>query len=172
MKVKLKSHIINHAHKEIGGNDMIRTRVAGIVPMENGFLIMHRRNVKFHTPEEYYTFPGGGLENKETLQECCKREIKEEFGVDVIVKELLYQTEQDKQEEYFFLCEYTNGTIGTGIGPEFSQDPKYADRGEYLPEVIAKEKIEKLLLLPLQVRDMFVADIKKGRFDSYLSKTK
>ena len=38
------------------------TRVAGIVFMENGIVLMHRKNVKRNKDyQEYYTFPGGHL---------------------------------------------------------------------------------------------------------------
>ena len=44
---------------------MKRTRVAGIIPIKDGFALMHRVGVKKnHDYNEYYTFPGGGLENR------------------------------------------------------------------------------------------------------------
>ena len=67
-------------------NNKIVTRVAGIVEMNDGFVFMHRKNVKRNKDyEEYYTFPGGHLEEGETLEEGVIREIKEEFGIDVMV---------------------------------------------------------------------------------------
>ena len=70
--------------------DKIRIRVAGIVPINNGFVFMHRKNVKRNRDyQEYYTFPGGGLEEGETLEEGVIREIKEEFGINVkVIKKL------------------------------------------------------------------------------------
>ena len=63
---------------------MGRIRVAGIIPMEDGFALMHRVGViKRKDYQEYYTFPGGGLEENETLEQGVIREIKEEFGIDV-----------------------------------------------------------------------------------------
>ena len=145
---------------------MERIRVAGIIKIENGFALMHRKNVKKRKDiQEYYTFPGGGLEKGETLEEGVIREIKEEFGINVKVIKKLYEMESEKfnQKEYFFLCEYIDGTFGTGDGPEFSYDPKYADSGEYLPEIINKEDIESLLLLPPEIKEKFVNDIKEGK---------
>ena len=68
----------------------MRTRVAGIIPMENGFAFMHRVGVQNHPIGDYYTFPGGGQEENETLEDGTKREIKEELGIDVEVIKLLY----------------------------------------------------------------------------------
>lgn len=144
---------------------MERTRVAGIIFMDGGIALMHRVGVlKRKDIQEYYTFPGGGLEEGEILEEGTIREIKEEFGIEVKVIKKLYEMESEKfnQKEYFFLCEYIDGKFGTGDGPEFNHDPKYADSGDYLPEIINKEDIENLLLLPPEIKEKFVNDIKRG----------
>ena len=146
-------------------NEKIRIRLAGIVPMGNGFAFMHRVGVQNHPIGEYYTFPGGGQEGEETLEEGTIREIKEEFGIDVKVIKKLYEMENlEKQtKEYFFLCEYIGGEFGTGSGPEFTGDPKYAHRGQYLPEIISREDVENITLLPFEIRDKFIEDLKNGR---------
>ncbi len=146
-------------------NKELRIRVAGIIPMNDGFALMHRVGVKNHPVGNYYVFPGGGQEDNETLEEGAKREIKEEFGIDVEVEKMLYEMENKElnQKEYFFLCKYIDGEFGTGNGPEFSNNPKYADRGKYIPEIIKKEDIEKIVLLPYKARDLFVEDIKNGK---------
>lgn len=144
---------------------MERIRVAGIVPIKNGFAFMHRVGVlKRKDYQEYYTFPGGGLEEGETLEEGVIREIKEEFGINVKVIKKLYEMKSEKfnQKEYFYLCKYVDGKFGTGNGPEFNNDPKYIDSGKYLPEIIKKEDIKDILLLPSEIKDVFVKDIKDG----------
>ena len=145
---------------------MERTRVAGIVPMEDGFAFMHRVGViKRKDYQEYYTFPGGGLEEGETPEEGTIREIKEEFGINVKVIKKLYEMQSEKfnQKEIFFLCEYVDGEFGTGEGPEFNNDPKYIESGEFLPEIIKREDVNDLLLLPHEIKDKFVKDIEEGR---------
>lgn len=144
---------------------MKRIRVAGIIPMEDGFAFMHRKNViKRKDLQEYYTFPGGGLENGETLEEGVVREIKEEFGINVKVIKKLYEMESEKfnQTEYFFLCKYIDGTFGTGDGPEFNNDPKYIDSGNYVPEIIKRENVKDLVLLPPEIKEKFVKDLEEG----------
>ena len=144
---------------------MERIRVAGIIPMEDGFALMHRVGViKRKDYQEYYTFPGGGLEENETLEQGVIREIKEEFGIDVEVVKKLYEMNSEKfnQKEYFFLCKYVGGKFGTGDGPEYNNDPKYIDSGKFIPEIIKKENVKTLLLLPTEIRDKFVEDIEKG----------
>lgn len=145
---------------------MERTRVAAILKMENGYAFMHRKDViKRKDYQEYYTFPGGGLEENETPQEGVIREIEEEFGIKVKVIKKLYEIKSEKfnQLEIFYLCEYISGTFGTGTGPEFSNDPKYIDSGKYLPEIIPQDKIKDILLLPQNVAKMFLEDLENKK---------
>ena len=141
--------------------------------MEDGFALMHRTGNKVSGILDYHVFPGGGLEEGETLEEGTEREIKEEFGIEVKTTEKIYEYEFTRKEnekmgkaqkEYFFLCEYISGKLGTGDGPEFNKDPKYADRGNFIPEIIKREDIEKINLLPPEIKDKFVEDVKNGRF--------
>ena len=145
---------------------MERTRVAAILKMENGYAFMHRKDViKRKDYQEYYTFPGGGLEENETPQDGVIREIEEEFGIKVKVIKKLYEIKSEKfnQLEIFYLCEYISGTFGTGTGPEFSNDPKYIDSGKYLPVIIPQDKIKDILLLPQNVAKMFLEDLKNKK---------
>lgn len=150
---------------------MERTRVAGIIPLEDGFALMHRVGVvKRKDFQEYYTFPGGGLEENETAEEGTIREIREEFGINVKIVKKLYEMKSEKfnQKEIFYLCEYIDGEFGTGDGPEFSNDPKYITSGKYIPEIIKKEEIKNILLLPTEIKEKFINDIENGIFNMYL----
>ena len=143
-----------------------RIRVSGIIPMEDGIALMHRKDV-IKRPEmpEYYTIPGGGLEDGETYEEGTKREIREEFGIEVEIVRKLYELKSEKfnQLEIFYLCKYVEGEFGTGTGPEFSGNPKYIDSGKYLPEIIDKKEVNNLLLLPSEIKEKLVEDIKSGK---------
>ena len=146
---------------------MSRIRVAGIIPMGDGFAFMHRKDVvKRKDIQEYYTFPGGGLEEGETLEEGTIREIKEEFGITVEVLRKVYElySEKFEQKEYFFLCKYVDGEFGTGDGPEFSNNPKYKDSGKYIPEIVSRDKVKDILLLPPEIKEKFVKDIDEKIF--------
>ena len=147
-------------------NNKIAIRVAGIVMMNDGVVFMHRKNViRNKDYQEYYTFPGGHLEEGETLEEGVIREIKEEFGINVKVVRKLYELENDRvnMKEYFFFCEYIDGEFGTGDGEEFSSNPEYKDSGEYIPEIVKRENIPGLILLPLEIKEKFVQDLQEGK---------
>lgn len=142
-------------------NNELTIRVAGIIPMNGGFIFMHRKNVVRNKEyQEYYTFPGGHLEKGETLEEGVIREVREEFGIHIKVIKKMYELENNKlnMKEYFFLCEYVDGEFGTGEGEEFSNNPEYKDSGEYIPEIVPKEEISKIVLLPLEIREKFLQE--------------
>lgn len=142
---------------------MKRIRVAGLVEIDGGFALMHRLNVK-PTPNtnrpygEYYVFPGGGVEpDDKSLEDAVIREIIEEFGIVVEVKEKIYYKKVDDNfDEYLFYCVYKSGEFGTGTGPEFSGDPKYADRGEYIPTIVKKEEIKNIRIIPEDFKEEFI----------------
>ena len=148
----------------------MKTRCAGIVKFGEGIALMHRRNVKKQENStkpygEYYVFPGGGLEEDDaSVEDGVKREIKEEFGIEVKVIRKQYENiVPGELAEYLYLCEYVSGEFGTGSGPEFSNDPAYADRGEYLPEIVDKNKIKDLPLIPQNLKEKIVKDIEEGK---------
>lgn len=147
---------------------MKRIRVAALIEMNNGYALMHRLDVKKKENSnqpygEYYVFPGGGVEpDDRSLEEAVKREVMEEFGIEIEVKEQIYFEEvNEKLDEYIFKCIYKSGEFGTGTGPEFSGDPKYVDRGKYIPTIVSKEDIKKIRLIPEKFREKLIKDIIK-----------
>lgn len=149
---------------------MKRTRCAAYIEMNGGVAFMHRVNVK-PTPGkpdmphgEYYVFPGGGLEEGETIEEATAREVLEEFGIIVEVEGVLYHEKiHEELDEYIMKCKYVSGEFGTGSGPEFSNDPAYDERGTYDPTIIKKEEIKSIRLIPGVLKDRLVKDIEEGK---------
>ena len=95
---------------------MQRIRVAGIIPMKNGFAFMHRVGVlKRNDYKEYYTFPGGGLEEGETLEEGVIREIKEELNINISIDSYITTIEHDYPSFHLIMhvyrCIIINGDI-------------------------------------------------------------
>lgn len=77
-------------------------------------LLMFRRKIKNGIVKEYYAIPGGGQEKNETLEECTKREIKEEFNLDVEIKDFLGKVEDDKNIGYIYKANIIGGTLKLG----------------------------------------------------------
>lgn len=149
---------------------MKRIRCAGLVKVDGKIALMHRTNVQPTEGEpnkpygEYYVFPGGGLEGEESIFEATQREILEEMGIVVKAKkELYYKQVSDTQDEYLTECEYISGEFGTGTGPEFSNDPAYRHRGNFIPTLVSVENIENIRLLPVEFKEQLIQDFKNKK---------
>lgn len=105
----------------------------------------------------FYTFPGGGLEENETLKQCIVRECMEEFGIDVKPIKKVYVYNHSNRIEHFFLCNWTGGSFGQGQGEEFQQD---RNKGIYIPSKIPVEQLQKLPLMPPEIAAQLYEDIK------------
>lgn len=85
--------------------EKIRVAGRGIVVENNKILLTHELNTGV------YMSPGGGLEEGETLEECCIRELREEAGIQVKpIKQFLRTNEYCPECMYvsnYFICEKT-----------------------------------------------------------------
>ena len=83
--------------------------------------IIHRDGAYFATQRGYgefegmWEFPGGKIEPGESREDALKREIQEELGVDIYIKELLCTTEYDYPTFHLtmhcYLCSVASGEI-------------------------------------------------------------
>lgn len=80
--------------------------VRGVIKYEGAFLLIKQRN---KSDKEYILFPGGHVEEGESLQSALKREFKEELGINIVPQKILFTRETDspfdKCLEIFFECE-------------------------------------------------------------------
>jgi mutator protein MutT len=65
-------------------------RPTGIL-IEDGRILIVKQEV---SRERHWSLPGGKLEYGETIEQCLVREVKEETGIDIRVKEMLYVTDR------------------------------------------------------------------------------
>ena len=84
-----------------------KTRLAGrgIVVSDGDILL------SYETKIDFWSIPGGGFEENETPEECCRREVEEETGF-VVTPVLEYLILNEYYEEYcytshYFVCEVT-----------------------------------------------------------------
>jgi len=141
-----KKELINYCNYVIDKLNIVyestnkkRKSARGIILKDDNIILIHR----IKENKEYYVYPGGGVEEGETNEQCVSREIKQELGIEIKILKYLYRLEEEKSIEYYFLCEYLSGEIGSGSGPEFN-DEKYINNGKYIPEIHKINDINKL----------------------------
>ncbi len=142
---------------------MKRIRCAGLVIIDGKIALMHRENV-LADPEnpskphgEYYVFPGGGLEEGESVREATERELSEELGITVRAGEELIKAEiTPSYDEILTKCEYVSGSFGSGDGPEFSGNPAYKDRGAYTPVLVSPDELRSLRIIPEAFKQLVI----------------
>ena len=100
-------------------------------------ILMFRRRINNGIIKEYYAIPGGGKEDNETIEECVVREIKEEFNLDIEVKEYLGKVEDEKNIGYIYNTKIIGGTLLLG-----GEEKEYNNENNYYE--IRKIKISDL----------------------------
>ena len=98
---------------------MARTnyRVTGVVIREGKLLLIHR----LRDGNEYWVFPGGGVEEEEDFETALKREMMEETGLMLVSYQRLFdQLEKDGSSCIFYSCELEPGEPRLG-GPELDE---------------------------------------------------
>lgn len=61
--------------------------------------------LSYYKSEDQYLIPGGGIEDSESLAECCARELAEECGI-VVDPHTHYLTLEEYYHEYYFKSHY------------------------------------------------------------------
>jgi len=88
-------------------------RVCAVIIKDNKILLMRR----IKEGQEYFVFPGGGIEGNESVEDAIIREVKEELSLDAKIDKLLFEMENRGQEESYFLIKEFSG-IPELSGPE------------------------------------------------------
>jgi len=132
-----------------------RIRVRAIIILDGKLVSMYRER----QGRIFYTFPGGGMEENETAEECLKREVFEEFGLVINPIKKVYIYENQYSIEHFYIAEWILGEFGSGYGEEFQENNK---NGVYIPKFIEISKIPDLPLMPPEVAQSFYDDFMKN----------
>ncbi len=135
-----------------------RIYVAAVVINEGKLLVIRR--VK--PGEEYFTFPGGGLEEGETLEAGTLRELSEETCIEATVDRLLYKiTWNTGNVNHYFLCTYISGE--PTLRPDAPEIARMADGTQvYEPMWLPLSDVPNTILYPLEIRDEILSGQTKG----------
>ena len=136
------------------GVDYIGVGVGALIVDERGRLFLARRGPKAKNERGLWEFPGGSVELGERLADALKREIREEYGVEIEVGELLDVVDHILPEEGqhwvspTFICRIASGE------PVIREPEKCSEIGWFGPgqvprdlTVISRENLENYVKL-------------------------
>jgi mutator protein MutT len=118
------------------GVDYIGVGVGAIIVAEDGRLFLARRGPLAKNERGLWEFPGGGVEFGERLADALKREMCEEYGIQIEVGELLDVADHILPEEGqhwvspSYLCRLVAGQ------PRILEPGKCSEIGWFLPSEI------------------------------------
>lgn len=117
----------------------IREACRGIVVKDDKILLSYETNT------DMYNIPGGGLEQNESYEECCAREVAEETGVKVEVTQKYFLTNEYYEEwlfiSHYFICKYI-GTTERKLSPreiKVGMEPRWVPLNEAI-EIFSKHQ--------------------------------
>lgn len=119
---------------------------------------------RFRDGKHYFVFPGGGVDEGETLTEAAIREMDEETRLRVTVKRELAEIRFGLSTQHYFLVERVSGEFGSGTGEEYTDsDPDDPTQGIYIPTWMPVAELpEHENIYPADVAELIVNSIEAG----------
>ncbi len=135
----------------------MKNTARAVIVYEDKYVFIKRVKKIDEEYNEYYTLVGGHLEDGESFEDACIREVYEELGALCKINSLFLEYENEKldKHEKFYLAEIVSGTIGTGKGEEFTS-PDFEKYGSYEIVYVSKEEIKNINLLPEILKEKLI----------------
>ncbi|MDP1715600.1 MAG: NUDIX domain-containing protein [Anaerolineales bacterium] len=134
----------------------MRNRAGIILIEENKLALIERHRAGLH----YFIFPGGGIDEGESAEQTAIREVEEELGIIVAIKQKVAEVFFNENTQYYFLAEKLSGEFGTGTGEEYGDyDPIH---GTYLPLWMPIEDVLHKNVLPRELAELVVRSHQQG----------
>jgi 8-oxo-dGTP diphosphatase len=134
---------------------------AGVVLVEHEQVALIER---YRAGSHYFVFPGGGVKKGESPRQAAVREMEEETGLRVVIRQKLAVIRFDFSRQVYYLVERVSGEYGTGTGKEYTDsDPDDPNQGTYKPIwMAAAEFPERDNVYPSAVAALVVRAMRAG----------
>jgi ADP-ribose pyrophosphatase YjhB (NUDIX family) len=119
-------------------------RAVAVIIKNKSLLLIHRQKPE----KDYYVLPGGSIEDGETTEQACIREVREETGLEVLRLELLVTQENMGNKEYYYLAYTKPGEEVLG-SPEFE---RITANNRYILEWVSSDRLSNINMLPETAR--------------------
>jgi 8-oxo-dGTP diphosphatase len=139
----------------------MRIRAGIVLIKENKVALIERYRAGLH----YYIFPGGGVDEGESVEQAAIREAMEELGIEVAIRQKVANVQLGyKSRQFYFLVEQISGEFGTGTGEEFeSSNLDNPQKGIYIPIWMPIEELSQHTnIYPVEMARLVVRSVKEG----------
>lgn len=135
---------------------------AGAILIEDGKVALIERH---RAGTHYFVFPGGGIDQNESPEQAAIREMLEETGLQVEIRQRIVEIHfANASHHFYFLVEKIGGQFGTGTGEEFMDaDPDDPNQGTYTPIWMPIEELTKHdNVYPAAVAELVARSVRAG----------
>ncbi|MGR2701340.1 NUDIX hydrolase [Vibrio campbellii] len=99
----------------------------------------------------YWVFPGGSVEDGESLSEAAIREALEETSIDLTSLKPVFQIQNQGRMEYYFLSHIGSATPMLGCGPE---QQRRSASNQYILRWVSFTELAMLPLFPVEAKQI------------------
>lgn len=110
---------------------MNKIQVTCAIIENDNYILVVQRSIKMNLPLKW-EFPGGKIENRESEQDCLKREIREELNIEIELIKKLTPSTYDYPNISIELIPFIAKQIGGKITLNEHADFKYLDKKDLL----------------------------------------
>lgn len=136
-------------------------RAVGLVIHKESILLMRRKKNGKH----FYVFPGGHVDEGESIEAAVVRELFEETTLEAVVERCVYDmwSESDvhgPQEQYVYLCTYISGVPTLGACEE--RERMEESNQEYEPLWACVDDIDTMNIYPTELKTAVIDGLANG----------
>ena len=99
----------------------------------------------------YWVFPGGSVEDGESLSEAAKREAIEETSIELTSLKPVFQIQNQGRMDHYFLSHISSATTTLGYGPE---QQRRSASNQYILRWVSFTELAMLPLFPVEAKQI------------------
>ncbi|NDJ81576.1 NUDIX domain-containing protein [Vibrio campbellii] len=101
--------------------------------------------------KHYWVFPGGSVEDGESLPEAVKREALEETSIELKSLTPVFQIQNQGRMDHYFLSNISSATTTLGYGPE---QQRQSASNQYILRWVSFTELAVLPLFPVEAKQI------------------